>query len=114
MRPTAYLGFPRSGSAEALRSAPETTTPSWSPRLSSSVAPAFRLPVCTFAERGTVGCTARSRSSKGGYMSLVDGFIEMRENAEGRHSRLLHWLFRIVGLATLGGAMWIILWIDNR
>ncbi len=47
-------------------------------------------------------------------MSLVDGFIEVRENGEARHSRLLHWLFRIVGLATFGGAMWIILWIDNR
>lgn len=47
-------------------------------------------------------------------MSLAVELIGADEQAEERRSRILSWILRIAGLATLGGAMWIILWIDNR
>ena len=47
-------------------------------------------------------------------MSLAVELIGAHEQAEERSSRILRWIFRIAGLATLAGAMWIILWIDNR
>jgi hypothetical protein len=47
-------------------------------------------------------------------MSLVVELMGANEETGGGRSLVLRWILRIVGLATLGGAMWIILWIDNR
>ena len=47
-------------------------------------------------------------------MSLADGLVQEPEERDGGRSRSLGWLLRIAGFAILGGAIWIILWIDNR
>ncbi len=47
-------------------------------------------------------------------MPLVVELMGANEETGGGRSLVLRWILRIVGLATLGGAMWIILWIDDR
>ncbi len=47
-------------------------------------------------------------------MSFAVELVRANDELVGRSSLVLRWILRIVGLAILGGAMWIILWIDNR